>query len=69
MFTVPISFPDNLREKINASKNKKNAPLGLVMIGYDDDLEDENLVDWSVNYITSTRIEIDLVFSDPIEVS
>ena len=69
MFTVPMSFPDDLREKINASKNGKNAPLGVMMIGFDDKKEDANLVDWFVNDVTATRIEINLVFSDPIEVS
>ena len=64
-----MSFPDNFIEEINSSKNEKNAPLGVMMIGHDDNLEDENLVDWFVNYVTSTRIEINLVFSDPIEVS
>ena len=48
MFTVPMSFPDDLKEKINASKNGKNALIGVMMIGFDDNKEDANLVAWFV---------------------
>ena len=68
-FTMPIQFPDELRESINAIRKTPNAPIDVLMISSKNDKKDENLTDWSISKLSSTEIDIDLVFSQPTEVS
>ena len=56
-----MSFPSK-EEFIELNKSSKNKLLDLYVLNGDEGIRDTNLRDWNIFSVSSTWIEIDLIF-------
>ena len=70
-----MDLPENFKEIVHESKHIRNLQssnekvLSVLMISGDTEEVDENLVDWQLVTIDPEKLEIDLEFREPIQVS
>ena len=62
-----MRFPDNLASQIN--ENASDKLLEITMINGDTKKVDSNLKSWTVTKVSSTQIDINLIFEKPLLVS
>ena len=60
-FTNAMSFPSK-EEFVELNKSSKNKLLDLYVLNGDEGIRDTNLRDWNIFSVSSTWIEIDLIF-------
>ena len=58
-----------MKDLINEMRHERDKILGVNFYSEYADGVDGNLEDWEVKNMTSTEIEIDLTFKDPLQVS
>ena len=68
-------LPADFKEIVHASKttrvlqNTNKKVLSVLMISGDTEEVDDNLIDWKLVSVGPTKLEIDLEFREPIQVS
>ena len=58
-----------MKDQINLSRRRNNKIIDIHLYSEYAEEVDDNLEDWEVYDMTSTEIEIDLTFKDPLQVS
>ena len=56
-------------EFIELNKKSTNKLIDLIMFDGDEDVVDDNLIDWVIVSVGESLIEIDLKFQEPLQVS
>ena len=67
-FTNEMNFP-NIADFIELNGQLNQSLLDVKMISGETGSVDPNLLSWTITKVTSKKIEIDLVFDKPLEVS
>ena len=65
MFTNQMDFP-NFKDFVTLNESSDNGLIDLTMFKGDENVKDDNLIDWKIVSTSQKLIEIDLYFERPL---